>query len=499
MSEIMPDTAVVWFRRDLRLADNPALAHALAQHQRVILIYIYAPEEETPWQPGGASLWWLQKSLRHLQNQTRRLGGEFYIYHGATNEVINGILEELVQQHRITAVYWNRLYDATIMARDRSLKNTLKSRNIIAKSFSGYLLAEPWLISNQQGNPYQVYTPFSKRVRAKLQNLATPLLQPQDLQQTKLAQGPLEHALVSIESLPWLQAIPSENPWYEKLANYWQPGEISGHQTLEKFAAQDIKNYIEMRDYPSQSGATSSLSPYLHYGEITAKQIWFSICHHHGIDLSESAEKFIQQLIWRDFSHHILFHYPAFDKAPKQSKFAKMQWLEDIDNQKLQRWQRGQTGIPVIDAGMRELWQTGTMHNRVRMLVASFLTKNLRLHWHKGARWFWDTLVDANLANNSQGWQWTAGCGTDAGTIFRIFNPVSQAEKFDVQASYIDQYVPELKALPVSYRFAPWTAPESVRLMAEFELGRDYPEPIVDLKQSRLEALLAFKKLSENN
>ncbi len=296
-----------------------------------------------------------------------------------------------------------------------------------------------------------------------------------------------------------MQALPQSKPWYEKLQNHWQPGEKSGYQRLEKFISDEIKQYPEMRDCPSKSEATSNLSPYLHYGEITPKQVWFAVGNYYGGELSEQAEQFIRQVIWRDFSHHILFHYPTLDREPKQSKFTNMQWRDDPDNHQLQRWQNGQTGIPIVDAGMRELWQTGIMHNRVRMLVASFLTKNLRLHWRYGARWFWDTLVDANLANNSQGWQWTAGCGTDAAPFFRIFNPVSQAEKFDPQAAYIDKYVPELRALPVKYRFSPWTAPEQVLQMVEFRLGRDYPEPMVDLKQTRLDALLAFKKLAENS
>lgn len=494
-SSYSADAAMVWLRRDLRLSDQPALDYALRHHDTVYVVYIHEPNpperDVEQWPMGGASLWWLQQSLSCL-------GADFTAHDGVLN-ILEGspinIIKRAIAQHQLGAVYWSRLYEPATMAQDSAVKAYLQQAGVVGRSFAGYLFVEPWHVETKTGGPYQVYTPFSKAVMPMLSTLSAPIPAPKNQLHKCQALSPECGTLYQVPDManfPWLDKKPTHQPWYEKLAAYWQPGEQAAHAQLDYFLEAKIAGYAKSRDIPSRSG-TSYLSPHLHFGEISPRQIWHTVQHLPAGKNDQHAEKFIKELLWREFSQHVLYHFPHTTYAPKQEKFAAMPWSQDAAT--LTRWQQGQTGIPIVDAGMRELWETGYMHNRVRMIVASLLTKNLNQHWRAGAEWFWDTLVDANLANNTQGWQWTAGCGVDAAPYFRIFNPVTQAERFDPQAEYIGHYVPELSALPLKYRFAPWQAPSIVLDEAEVKLGEDYPYPIVDLKASRAEALTRFKLL----
>lgn len=483
------NTALVWLRRDLRLSDHAALHHALSNHDRVLLCYIHAPEAEQPWAASGASLWWLQKSLAALQAACTEQGGALHIVAGDSQAV----LAQLIAEHDISAVYWHRLYEPQTIERDTQIKASLEAAGLMVKTFPGYLLAEPWTVKTLSGGAYQVYTPFSHKMMPELPLLGMPLAVPDQAAFSKTS-GFSVAGNIDVTTIPWLPRLPSSSaPWFEKLDKHWIPGEVDAHRRLTDFLENDLDNYAIARDFPAIEG-TSKLAPSLHWGEISPRQVWAATQAYEAEQPGGDTEKFIKELLWRDFSQHCLYHFPELPSKPKQEKFQAMPWQSKPEL--ITRWQRGMTGIPIVDAGLRELWQTGYMHNRVRMLVASLLTKNLNQAWQAGAVWFWDTLVDANLANNSQGWQWTAGCGVDAAPYFRIFNPATQAKKFDPEGVYLSRYVPELDSLPLQYRFAPWEAPEKVCESASFRLGEDYPKPMVDLKTSRESALARFKALS---
>ncbi|WP_130618823.1 cryptochrome/photolyase family protein [Dyella amyloliquefaciens] len=466
-------TAIVWFRRDLRLADHPALSAACAAHERVLPVYIDAPHEEGDWAPGGASRWWLHHSLSALQSQLGEQGASLHVRHGDSLAV----LRELIEATGASAVYWNRVYEPAGIARDSAVKAALREQGVDAHSFNGSLWFEPWQLETKQQTPYRVFTPFWRNLRPQL-SVTSPLPVP-------AIRGIEAEGRLAIESLELRPTI----RWGAGLHDTWRPGEHGAWEWLEVFADDAVADYAIARDLPARHG-TSYLSPHLHFGEISPRQI------HHALAARVAAvdarrrpdiEPFLRELGWREFSHHLLYHFPTTPTANFDARFDRFPWAADSQAW-LERWQRGRTGIPLVDAGMRELWHTGWMHNRVRMVVASFLCKNLRQHWHHGARWFWDTLVDADLANNSLGWQWVAGSGADAAPYFRVFNPVSQAQKFDKQGEYLRRWLPELADAPLPLLHEPWKDPVLLKRSG-------YPAPMVDLGESRAAALGAYQAM----
>jgi deoxyribodipyrimidine photo-lyase len=461
-------TVILWFRRDFRLTDNPALQAALAGAERLVPVYIHAPHEEAPWQPGAASRWWLHHSLSALDRSLARLGSRLIIREGDTRAV----LAELAAQSGATALHWNRLYDPATIARDSAVKQWAASAGLTPVSHQAALLAEPWQLATSQGRPYRVFTPFHKAC-LQLAEPGPPLAAPE-----RLPALPSALTGLSVQELQLLPAI----PWDAGLAERWQPGEDGAHRQLEAFGEEALAGYAEQRDIPGQPG-TSRLSPALHFGELGPRQVHWA-CQQAG----ERAAPYLRQLYWREFAHHLLYHFPHTVERPLDPRFEAFPWTEE-HGAELAAWQQGRTGIPIVDAGMRELWHSGWMHNRVRMLVASLLTKNLLIPWQAGAHWFWDTLVDADLANNTLGWQWTAGCGADAAPYFRIFNPALQGERFDADGRYVRRWVPELGRLPDKWLHRPWEAPAAVLDGCGIGGHSPYRRPLVDLKSSRQLAL----------
>jgi deoxyribodipyrimidine photo-lyase len=456
---------IFWFRQDLRIADNPGLYAAAAQG-KVLPIYILDDEAAGEFKLGGASRWWLHHSLQKLNQD---LKNKLNLYTGNSKK----ILLKIIKENNIDSVYWNRCYEPWRIKQDTEIKLQLKNMGIECKSFNAALLFEPWQVLKADGTPYKVYTPYYKNGCLRAIAPRAPLSKPKKLD------------LIKINDTHF-NLLPKIN-WYESLASSWEIGEKAAHKKLNYFLEHYLLGYKKNRDYPAKPN-TSRLSPHLHFGEISPHQIW-----HHMNHYDDDAQFFLRELIWREFSYYLLYHFPDLPRKNFQAKFDAFPWRNNKKH--LSAWQQGQTGYPIIDAGMRELWQTGYMHNRVRMIVASFLVKNLQIHWHQGEAWFWDCLVDADLASNSASWQWVAGCGADAAPYFRIFNPVVQGEKFDKEGEYTRRFVPELADLPNKYLFKPWLAPVSVLNTAGIILGKTYPYPIVDLKQTREDALLAYKKL----
>ncbi len=465
-------TALLWCRRDLRLADNPALMWALAQQRTVIPVYIHSGAEDYHDTPGAASRWWLHHSLMALDEDLRRLGSRLQVVEGPAEERLPALARHL----KASMVTWNRLYEPALAERDAAVEAALVRQGVTVSHHPGALLAEPTALHTAGGGPYRVYTPYWKAHRRTVGQPA-PLAAP-----TALPPPPDLPDAIPVEHLGLLPAV----PWYGGLADRWKPGERGAHEALAAFDGGAVSRYGEDRDRPDRIG-TSRLSPHLHFGEITPGQVALAVQGAAGND----ADPFLRQLVWRDFAHHLLHHFPHTVTEPFNPRFAAFPWRRDPGTD-LTRWQQGRTGIPLVDAGMRELWHNGWMHNRVRMAVASLLTKNLLIHWRAGEAWFRDTLVDADVANNVMGWQWTAGCGADAAPYFRIFNPVRQGQRFDPEGAYVRRWVPELGGLPDRYIHCPWEAPAAVLQEAGITLGRDYPEPMVDLKATRERALAAY-------
>lgn len=424
---------------------------------------------------GAASRWWLHHALCALNAS---LGGALQVYVGDPAD----ILLELAKTYSISAVYWNRCYEPWRIQRDTVVKNRLRAQNITVKSFNGSLLWEPWEVLKADGTPYKVFTPFYRRGCLSAKAPREPLNKPENLQ--------LVNSAAPQTSIGQLNLLPKIR-WDLQLLPHWLMGEQAAQQRLADFLTLDITDYKTGRNFPAQTHV-SRLSPYLHFGELSPNQAWHAA---RSIKPSDHTDCFCSELGWREFSYSLLYYHPELPEKNLQTKFEHFPWRED--EEALMRWQQGQTGIPIVDAGMRELWQTGYMHNRVRMIVGSFLVKNLLLPWQYGERWFWDCLVDADLANNSASWQWIAGCGADAAPYFRIFNAVTQGQKFDAEGFYTRQYVPELKALPDKYLFNPWDAPAQVLQQAGVRLGDTYPYPLVDLSASRIRALAAFQALNQ--
>lgn len=470
-----PSSTIFWFRQDLRLADNPGLFEAV-KNGSVLPIYIF--DDNDPFKMGAASQWWLHYSLKSL-NQS--LDGQLNFYVGNALEVIS----KLIHKQKIQAVYWNRCYEPQRIEQDNSIEHQLKQDNIACEIFQSSLLWEPKEVLKSDGKPYKVFTPFYRHA------LSTPFSR--DLfpapKKVTFAKDPN-----NITTLDALKLLPC-HPWQHSLEEACDVGEQAAQKKLHQFLKDGLLGYQKNRDYPARPNL-SRLSPHLHFGEISPHQIWHAL-EAKGINkLKKDADYFLRELTWREFSYSLLIHFPELPWKNFQPKFDRFPWKKNQTF--LTAWQHGKTGYPIVDAGMRELWQTGTMHNRVRMITASFLVKNLLIHWHEGAAWFWDCLVDADLANNSVNWQWVAGSGVDAAPYFRIFNPVLQGEKFDPQGEYTCHFVPELKAMPKKFLFKPWEASETILENAGVTLGKNYPHPIVNLQESRDRALDAYHELNPN-
>jgi len=460
-------TTIVWFRQDLRLRDNPAL-NAAAEIGLVLPVYIWAPEEEEPFAAGGASRWWLHQSLSALQES---LSGSLVFRKGPS--LVR--LRELIRETGAERVFWNRRYEPVALARDATVKAGLREDGVEVETFNSALLFEPWTLSNTSKRPFQVFTPFYKHCLTLEPSAPVP---PAARIVTASAKR------VPLEELGLQPTI----DWADGMRSTWQPGEIGAQLQLTHMLDGHVEPYAQERDFPDRNG-TSRLSPHLHFGEIGSRQIRREVQSRYG----QIGQAFLRQLFWREFAYHLLYHFPHTATEPLRPEFSRFPWCQDT--KLLRTWQRGRTGYPIVDAGMRELWTTGWMHNRVRMIVASFLVKHLRVHWKEGAYWFWDTLVDADLANNTLGWQWSAGCGADAAPYFRIFNPVLQGEKFDPAGVYILRWLPELSGVPNRWIHHPWNMPEAERQRIGLRLGQNYPMPIVDHSTARSEALTAFQSL----
>jgi len=479
----MTAPSLVWFRQDLRLHDNPALQAAIERGGPVIPVFIRSVEEAGAWRPGEASDWWLHQSLQELNRSLQATGSRLILRTGTS---LTELLR-LVKETGADAVFWNRVYEPAAIARDKQVKPALRQAGLAAESFNGTLLMEPWEVQTGEGRPYQVFTAFWKSCLAKPAP-TTPLPAP-----SKLRAPESWPTTVPLESLH----LEATRPWIQGLKAAWQPGTISALRQLNTFVEAAVLDYETARDRPAEIG-TSRLSSHLHFGEISPRMIWHTVQSRFP-NLTESHDSnprtYLKEIGWREFAYHLLYHFPATTDQPLRPEFARFPWEDNP--QFLKAWQRGRTGYPIVDAGMRELWATGWMHNRVRMIVASFLVKDLRLHWRHGAAWFWDTLVDADLAANTLGWQWSAGCGADAAPYFRVFNPTLQSEKFDPDGHYLRKWIPELKSLPTRWLHAPWMAPQPTLHAASITLGRTYPNPIVDHKVARIRALEAFEKIKQ--
>ncbi len=475
--------SIHWFRRDLRLSDNPAFSAAASSGLPVIPVFILDPEAEAI---GGASRWWLHGSLESLDRSLRDRGSRLILRRGRTCDV----LLQLAKETGAHVIHFTRGYEPTERRQEDELVAACKKAGLSARRFSGTALFEPEGIRTQSGAPFRVFTPFWKACLAALQ--PGPVLP----SPTRLIRSAVD---VGSEELQDWSLLPTTTDWAGGLRTAWQPGEAGAMARLEAFLDASVATYHADRDRPDLPG-TSRLSPHLHFGEISPRQCWHAARAAMTADPANErgAASFLRELGWREFSIHLLFHWPHIVDRPFRDDFAAFPWTEDEAQAScdLKAWQRGRTGYPIVDAGMRELWQTGWMHNRVRMIVASFLCKHLLIPWQDGARWFLDTLVDADLASNQTSWQWVAGSGADAAPYFRIFNPILQGQKFDPEGDYVRRYVPELAALPTAHIHAPWLAPKSVLAEAGVALGKSYPLPIVDHAAARGRALAAYEAIS---
>jgi deoxyribodipyrimidine photo-lyase len=462
---------ILWFRQDLRLADNLAVAAAAASDLPVIPVFIlHEAADGRPW--GAASRWWLDKSLAALAKAIEARGSRLILRQGDPAVII----PRLVAETGANGVVWNRLYGSHAVARDTALKIALERSGVTARSFNGGLLVEPWTLSNGSGGAYRVFTPFWRAARAEIGRI-DPKSAPARLRSP--AQWPHGDALASFGLHP-------RSPDWSGGFGDWLPGEVGARARLDEFIDDALSDYREARDRPDKPGS-SRLSPHLHWGEIGPRQVWAAAqaSAASGLASEGEVEKFLAELGWREFNHHLLFSHSHLYRRNVRPQFDGMAWLDDPEG--LAAWREGRTGYPLVDAGMRELWATGFMHNRVRMVVASFLIKHLLIDWRQGEAWFWDTLVDACAANNPANWQWTAGSGADAAPFFRIFNPTLQGERFDPNGDYVRQWAPELAHLPAPLIHRP----------AGPDRPAAYPRPIVEHDFARARALKAFAEMRQ--
>ncbi|MEQ8826060.1 MAG: deoxyribodipyrimidine photo-lyase [Filomicrobium sp.] len=468
-------TSLVWFRQDLRIEDNPALAHA-AERGKVVGLYVLDETPEPEGRPiGAASRWWLHHSLTQLERSLGRL----VLLRGNPLELVPKVAERVGAD----AVCWNRCYEPYAVKRDTALKAKLSDSGFEVASFNGSLLFEPWEVETQGGLPYKVYSAFW-RACLKL-SIAAPVSMP-----TVTLESP-DGIGDAIED--W-GLLPQRPNWAMGFEAEWQPGEAGARQRLDWFLEHGLKGYGELRNRPDLENV-SRLSPHLHFGEISPRQIWSQVMHHVEAQsgVRKDAEKFLSEIGWREFAYHLLYHFPKLASQNWRPEFDEFPWAKTTEG--LKDWQRGRTGFPIVDAGLRELWATGYMHNRVRMIVASFLIKDLRIHWREGEAWFWDTLVDADLANNAASWQWVAGSGADAAPYFRIFNPITQGRKFDPNGHYVRRWCPELADLSDKYLHAPFEAPSEELERAGVVLGESYPSPMVDHAEARTAAMAGYERM----
>jgi deoxyribodipyrimidine photo-lyase len=476
----MSNTTLFLFRNDLRLDDNSALSAACKAGQTVILLYILDDTSKQNWSIGSASRWWLHHSLQSLDAAITKLGGNLVLRKG--NSIT--ILDEIIKQAEVDKLYFSRTYDPC----QREIEESIYSnwhKQIEIKRYGGYLLFEPEQIRTGSDQVYKVFTPFWK----------TCLKQQEPLLPTEKLNKKISFSSINIESdnLHDWNLLPTKPDWAAGFKTYWQPGEAAARNVLKEFISTGIENYHEDRDRPDRAG-TSRMSPYLHFGEISPLRIWHEVKQHLEKNNNQTKDgmSYLRELGWRDFSAHLLFNWSDLPESPFRKEYKNFPWKKN--KKALVAWQKGQTGFPIVDAGMRELWHTGWMHNRVRMIVASFLVKHLLIHWREGEEWFWDTLVDADLANNAASWQWVAGSGADAAPYFRVFNPILQGKKFDPNGDYVRQWIPEIRTVPTKYIHEPWLAATEDLALSKIE----YPEPIIDHAYGRTRALEAYSDFKKN-
>ena len=486
MSVTDEQPAIVWFRDDLRLHDHPALAAAAATGKPLYCIYVLDEESPGPRALGGASRWWLHHSLEALAASLQAIGGRLDILRGPAAAIV----PQLTAASAASSIFWTRRYGAAEIEIDRAIKAALTAQGATVESHNGQLLHEPWTVKTKSGGSFQTFTPFWRAAcalqRDALRKTVDTLAAPKRLQLAAWrADFPPRHAVSDLSLLP---VAPD---WAGGLRDTWQPGEAGAQARLRAFLDDGLSGYATGRDRLDQD--TSRLSPHLRFGEVSPRQVLATALHARDAERApaKDVEKFITELGWREFCYHLLFHFPDLASRNFQPRFDDFPWSEP-DPSELSAWRKGSTGYPIVDAGMRQLWQTGTMHNRVRMVCASFLAKDLLVDWRVGERWFWDTLCDADAANNPANWQWVAGCGADAAPYFRIFNPVLQGEKFDPSGDYVRRFVPELARLPDKWIHKPWQAPQAVLQAAGLSLPAGYPLPIVDHAKARARALAAL-------
>ncbi|MFD1326977.1 cryptochrome/photolyase family protein [Mycoplana ramosa] len=474
---------IVWFRRDLRLTDNHALAAAISSGRPVIALFILEQGNDGALPYGAAQAWWLHHSLSALSARLAAAGSRLVLRRGAALEVLQAILAET----GACALYWNRRHDPDGISVDSAVKAALRASGIQASSFAGQLLHDPSRLKTGSGGPYKVFTPFW-RALSDGGEPDTPIDAPSHI--------PGPEQFPHSERLEDWRLLPQKPDWASRFGETWTPGEAAAQEQLAAFVRQRLGRYGQARDFPGLDG-TSRLSPHLAFGEISPAQAWHAARGAADGSDAEGVAVFRKELAWRDFSYHLLFHNPELATDNLDRRFDAFEWRDDAPM--FDAWTRGMTGYPVVDAGMRELWTHGYMHNRVRMIVASFLIKDLMVHWRSGMSWFRDTLLDADPASNAASWQWVAGCGADAAPFFRIFNPTLQGEKFDPEGAYIKRHVPELSRVPAKYIHCPFKAPASVLQAAGVRLGSGYPGPIVDHASARSRALEAFSRIKASS
>ena len=467
-------SVLVWFRQDLRLSDNPALQAGVASGLPVVPVFVWDGDAGVA---GAASRWWLHQSLIALEKSLRAKGSRLIIRRGPAAD----ILPKLVVEVNARRVFWNRVYEPAVLQRDEAITSQLRAQGAGVESFNASLLFEPGSLRTTSGGTFQVFTPFWKALWNERGHLRGAAKAPTAIPGPDA--WPASLTIADLELEPKID-------WAGGIRAAWSPGEESAHKRLRAFAKNAVRAYDQERDRTDHDG-TSRLSPHLHFGEISPIQIW------HALTDAQGSESYLRQVAWREFSYHLLCAFPETPWEPFNAQFRKFPWRRNA--KRLKAWQKGQTGYPMVDAGMRQLWTTGWMHNRVRLIVASFLVKHLLIPWQDGAEWFLDTLVDADLANHTMGWQWTSGCGVDAAPYFRVFNPIVQGEKFDPDGAYVREWIPELRELPTEWIHKPWEAPPLVLAAAKIVLGETYPRPMVDHAEARAGALAAFEEMKRGS